>query len=85
MFTGDAAHEDPFPFTMVQGPPGTGKTHTVWGILNTLHCLLFQRYYKSIHEAIGRGIGRVAGKEFSAALDDDDVEWCVSFCLRTGN
>ena len=50
-----------------------------------MHCLLFQRYYKSIHEAIGRGIGRVAGKEFSAALDDDDVEWCVSFYLRTGS
>ena len=75
---GDQSHEDLFPFTLVQGPPGTGKTQTVWGILNTLHCLLFQRYYKSIHDAIARGTSRATGTEFTAALDDDDAEWLRS-------
>eukprot|EP00959_Pyramimonas_sp_CCMP1952_P136761 2861873-Pyramimonas_sp.AAC.1 len=36
------------PFTLVQGPPGTGKTHTVWGLLNVLHFVQFQRYYSSL-------------------------------------
>jgi len=36
-----------FPFTLVQGPPGTGKTHTIWGLLNYLHLISFQRYYDS--------------------------------------
>jgi hypothetical protein len=31
-----------------QGPPGTGKTHTVWGLLNVLHFVQFQRYYASL-------------------------------------
>lgn len=38
----------PWPFTIVQGPPGTGKTHTVWGILNTLHLAAYQRYYRNL-------------------------------------
>ncbi|GJP68522.1 hypothetical protein CLOP_g25215 [Closterium sp. NIES-67] len=37
-----------WPFTLVQGPPGTGKTHTVWGMLNAIHLVHFQRYYKAL-------------------------------------
>ena len=36
-----------WPFTLIQGPPGTGKTHTVWGILNVLHWIRFQQFFKS--------------------------------------
>ena len=49
---------EPFPFTLVQGPPGTGKTHTVWGILNILHLVLYQRYYQHMHVAITLGTAR---------------------------
>ena len=48
----------PFPFTLVQGPPGTGKTHTVWGILNILHLVLYQRHYQHLHRAIALGAAR---------------------------
>ena len=34
--------------TLVQGPPGTGKTHTIWGMLNVLHMVHFQRYFHSL-------------------------------------
>ncbi|CAI5966119.1 unnamed protein product [Closterium sp. NIES-65] len=37
-----------WPFTLVQGPPGTGKTHTVWGMLNAIHLVHYQRYYHSL-------------------------------------
>ena len=33
-------------FTLIQGPPGTGKTATVVGILNTIHMLEYDKYYK---------------------------------------
>ena len=39
-------------FTLVHGPPGTGKTHTIHGILNAVHLVGFQRYYKRITEAV---------------------------------
>lgn len=53
---------EPFPFTLVQGPPGTGKTHTVWGILNILHLVLFLRYYQHLHKAIAIGTARATGQ-----------------------
>ncbi|KAH6759013.1 P-loop containing nucleoside triphosphate hydrolases superfamily protein [Perilla frutescens var. frutescens] len=40
--------QDPWPFTLVQGPPGTGKTHTVWGMLNVIHLVQYQRYYAAL-------------------------------------
>ncbi|GLC50926.1 hypothetical protein PLESTB_000447300 [Pleodorina starrii] len=33
------------PITLVQGPPGTGKTHTVRGILNTWHSIMYHRHH----------------------------------------
>ena len=30
-----------------QGPPGTGKTHTVWGMLNALHLVQYQEYFRA--------------------------------------
>ena len=47
-FSSAASAKDEVPFTLVQGPPGTGKTHTVWGLLNVLHFVQFQRYYASL-------------------------------------
>ena len=55
----------PFPFTLVQGPPGTGKTHTVWGILNILHLVLYQRHYQHLHRAIALGTARASGGDAS--------------------
>jgi senataxin len=45
---GTAKRQDPWPFTLVQGPPGTGKTHTVWGMLNVIHLVQYQRYYAAL-------------------------------------
>lgn len=36
-----------WPFTLIQGPPGTGKTHTIWGILNVVHVVHFNRFYNA--------------------------------------
>lgn len=33
------------PITLVQGPPGTGKTHTVKGILNSWHTIMYHRHH----------------------------------------
>ncbi|KAF6149169.1 hypothetical protein GIB67_026025 [Kingdonia uniflora] len=46
--TGTTKKQDPWPFTLVQGPPGTGKTHTVWGMLNVIHLVQYQRYYAAL-------------------------------------
>uniref|UniRef100_A0A7N0ZSZ6 Uncharacterized protein n=1 Tax=Kalanchoe fedtschenkoi TaxID=63787 RepID=A0A7N0ZSZ6_KALFE len=45
---GTMKKQDPWPFTLVQGPPGTGKTHTVWGMLNVIHLVQYQRYYAAL-------------------------------------
>lgn len=45
--TPGAAEAGP-PFVLIQGPPGTGKTHTVKGVLNVWHLVLYQRYYGSL-------------------------------------
>jgi len=66
-----AAREIDFPFTLVQGPPGTGKTHTVWGVLNVLHFVLYQRYFQHLHRAIDLGTARAAGdRAFVAHVED---------------
>ncbi|KAL2610776.1 hypothetical protein R1flu_022468 [Riccia fluitans] len=46
--TSGAPKQEPWPFTLVQGPPGTGKTHTVWGMLNVIHLVQYQRYYQAL-------------------------------------
>ena len=68
---------DEFPFTLVQGPPGTGKTHTVWGVLNVLHFVLYQRYFQHLHRAIDLGTARAAGdRAFVAHVRDaGEREW----------
>lgn len=45
----------PWPFTLVQGPPGTGKTHTVWGMLNVIHLVQYQRYYAALLKKLAPG------------------------------
>jgi senataxin len=69
-----AASGEPFPFTLVQGPPGTGKTHTVWGILNILHLVLYQRYFQHLHRAITLGTARATGN-YSAAILAEQAAW----------
>jgi|TARA_B110000503_G_scaffold85183_1_gene129552 hypothetical protein len=73
-----------FPFTLVQGPPGTGKTHTVWGILNVLHFVLFQRYYQSLHRAIDLGAARSTGDAaFVATVRDAGADaWIADGFVR---
>ena len=39
-------------YAHAQGPPGTGKTHTVKGVLNVWHLVLYQRYYGSLVGAL---------------------------------
>lgn len=39
-----------WPFTLIQGPPGTGKTHTVWGLLNVLHLIRYQHFYRFVKQ-----------------------------------
>ncbi|XP_051185779.1 probable helicase MAGATAMA 3 [Lolium perenne] len=46
--SGAVKKQEPWPFTLVQGPPGTGKTHTVWGMLNVIHLVQYQRYYAAL-------------------------------------
>ncbi|XP_057794534.1 helicase sen1-like isoform X2 [Salvia miltiorrhiza] len=46
--SGVTKKQEPWPFTLVQGPPGTGKTHTVWGMLNVIHLVQYQRYYAAL-------------------------------------
>lgn len=46
--SGAGKRQDLWPFTLVQGPPGTGKTHTVWGMLNVIHLVQYQRYYAAL-------------------------------------
>lgn len=45
---GVGKRQELWPFTLVQGPPGTGKTHTVWGMLNVIHLVQYQRYYAAL-------------------------------------
>jgi senataxin len=53
----------PWPFTLVQGPPGTGKTHTVWGMLNVIHLVQYQRYYAALLKKLAPG--SVSSDEYS--------------------
>ncbi|CAI5484751.1 unnamed protein product, partial [Closterium sp. Yama58-4] len=53
-----------WPFTLVQGPPGTGKTHTVWGMLNAIHLVHYQRYYHSL-------LAKLAPAASATLLSDD--------------
>ena len=69
----------PFPFTLVQGPPGTGKTHTVWGILNILHLVLYQRHYQHLHRAIALGTARASGGDASFTSAAAAGEWIAGF------
>ncbi|CAI7817898.1 unnamed protein product, partial [Closterium sp. NIES-53] len=55
-----------WPFTLVQGPPGTGKTHTVWGMLNAIHLVHYQRYYHSL-------LAKLAPAASATLLPDDPV------------
>lgn len=52
---GKMKKQDPWPFTLVQGPPGTGKTHTVWGMLNVIHLVQYQRYYATLLKNLAPG------------------------------
>ncbi|KAH7283286.1 hypothetical protein KP509_35G070300 [Ceratopteris richardii] len=52
---GSRKRQEPWPFTLVQGPPGTGKTHTVWGMLNVIHLVQYQRYYAALLKKLAPG------------------------------
>jgi len=55
---------------LIQGPPGTGKTHTVKGILNVWHLVLFQRYYTSLVAALAADArAGAAGVGLQSALE----------------
>ena len=62
---------------LLHGPPGTGKTHTVWGVLNVLHFVLYQRYFQHLHRAVDLGTARAAGdRAFLAHVEDaGEREW----------
>ncbi|KAJ7518585.1 hypothetical protein O6H91_21G075400 [Diphasiastrum complanatum] len=55
MATGLGKRQELWPFTLVQGPPGTGKTHTVWGMLNVIHLVQYQRYYAALLKKLAPG------------------------------
>lgn len=59
----------PWPFTLVQGPPGTGKTHTVWGMLNVIHLVQYQRYYAALLKKLAPG--SVSSDEYSLTNGGD--------------
>lgn len=59
----------PWPFTLVQGPPGTGKTHTVWGMLNVIHLVQYQRYYTALLKKLAPG--SVSSEESSLSNGGD--------------
>ncbi|CAK9218121.1 unnamed protein product [Sphagnum troendelagicum] len=65
-----AAGGSPWPFTLVQGPPGTGKTHTVWGMLNVIHLVQYQRYYAALLQKLAPG-SLVASEELSLSNGSD--------------
>ena len=77
----EKSEDDSFPFTLVQGPPGTGKTHTVWGILNVIHFVLYQRYYQHLHRAIDLDTARAAGDRAFVA---EVTEFGEAAWLRNG-
>ncbi|XP_024515989.1 helicase sen1-like isoform X2 [Selaginella moellendorffii] len=60
-----------WPFSLVQGPPGTGKTHTVWGMLNAIHLVQYQRYYTALLKKIAPG----AVVSDASAGDDEQGGW----------
>lgn len=64
-----ASGGQPWPFTLVQGPPGTGKTHTVWGMLNVIHLVQYQRYYAALLKKLAPG--SVSSDEYSLSNDGD--------------
>lgn len=62
--------DERLPFVLIQGPPGTGKTHTVKGILNVWHLVLFQRYYTSLVAALAADArAGAAGVGLQSALE----------------
>jgi len=64
------AADERLPFVLIQGPPGTGKTHTVKGILNVWHLVLFQRYYTSLVAALAADArAGAAGAGLQSALE----------------
>ena len=65
-----AGADERLPFVLIQGPPGTGKTHTVKGILNVWHLVLFQRYYTSLVAALAADArAGAAGVGLQSALE----------------
>jgi len=60
-------------FVLIQGPPGTGKTHTVLGLLNTLHLKQYNCFYaRVVKEVMGsRGLAcRCLCRALATGADD---------------
>ena len=57
-------------FSLIRGPPGTGKSHCVWGLINVLHTVQFQRYHANLHRTLLRI--DVAARERAAAASGQE-------------
>lgn len=69
--SGTGSQQERLPFVLIQGPPGTGKTHTVKGVLNVWHLVVYQRYYNSLVAALTADAnpGAINTSSMKSALD----------------
>lgn len=72
-------------FVLIQGPPGTGKTHTVLGLLNTLHLKQYNCFYaRVVREVLGpRGLAcRRMCRTLAGELEDAATLNCINQWLN---